>query len=118
MSIIPSRVDGANVAVKIDQPAEVRGQNVAAQRCVKVNHESTLRLRIRLDSSHAPQSRIGTELWIGTGWVEIWKYEPRDFASVPNAYAPKGREPVDEMIAVMYDQMIADALLIIGGDSE
>lgn len=105
---------GAFVEVKIDQTPVAKGQNVTAQRCVRIDGTHTLRLSISIDSSYPGQTRIVTELHDGTRWEQVWSYAHRDFKALPNAYSKQDQQMLPPMLVPVYQRMIDDALLILG----
>lgn len=100
--------------IKIDQTPVAKGQNVTAQRCVRIDDTHTLRLSVSIDSSYPGQTRIVTELHDGTRWEQVWSYAHRDFEALPNAYSKQDKQMLAHLIIPVYERMIDDARAILG----
>lgn len=99
--------------IKIDQTPVAKGQNVTAQRCVRIDDTHTLRLSISIDSSYPGQTRVVTDLHGGSRWEQVWSYAHRDFDHLPNAYSKQDQQVLPDLLAPVYERMVADARSIL-----
>lgn len=99
--------------ILIDRTPVAKGQNVTAQRCVRIDDAHALRLSISIDSSYPGQTRIVTERHDGTRWEQVWSYAHRDFKALPNAYSKQDQQMLPDLLAPVYERMVADARSIL-----